>query len=182
MRKDFFRKPWLHVLIWGLVFFHFAFSPDLVVRLFKQHGKPVQVDASLPEESKRIHFVVEDLIPYLRDGEALHQLYGWSLIHPEQDMPLDVFVREIALVGEEKSYFFSVRPEYRKPELPGRFADLNVDFKTLGFSTLIAEDILEPGKYRIGIIFRNTLDDSAFYRDKPVYYLVKTPNTLRLEK
>jgi hypothetical protein len=164
------------------MFFYFIFAPEVVVHFFNEHGKPTQVNVDIPAESDRIRFVVEDLLSYVRDGEALYQLYGWASILPEQNTSHDVYTRELILVGEERNYLFSVRPEYRTPDLPDQFTDLKVDFDTLGFSVLIAEDILKPGKYRIGITFKNTTDASAFYRDKPVYYLVKTPNTLWLER
>jgi hypothetical protein len=181
MSKEFMKKYGLHVLLWAVMFFYFIFSPQLIVRLFNKHGKPIQVNANIPADSGRIHFVVEDLLSYLKDGENLYQLYGWSFILPETDAESDMVVRELALVAEERNYVFAVRPEHRIPNLPGKFTDLTLDFDTLGFSVLIAEDVLQPGKYRIGMVFRNASGASAVYRDKPVYYLVKTPNTLRLE-
>jgi hypothetical protein len=182
MAKKFLMKYGLHILLWAGMFLYFTFSPELIVRLFNEYGKPVQTKASIPAESDQIQFVVEGLLPYLKDGEDLYQLYGWAFILPEEDESLGELVRELALVADEGSYFFPIRPEYRRPDLPTKFKDLDIDFETLGFSVLIAEDILKPGTYRIGISFRNTSDGSAFYRDKPVYYLVKTPNTLRLER
>lgn len=181
MNKQFLKKYGLHVTLWAVMFLYFIFSPQLIVRLFNKHGKPIHVNGSIPAESDQIQFVVEDLLSYLKDGETLYQLYGWGFIVPESDTASDRIVRELALVGEERNYLFAVRPEYRIPDLPGKFADLTLDFDTLGFSVLIAEDVLKPGKYRIGMVFRNVSGASAVYRDKPVYYLVKTPNTLRLE-
>ena len=181
MNKPFLKKYGLHVVLWVVMFFYFIFSPQLIVRLFNKHGKPVQVNISVPAESDRIQFVVEDLRSYLKDGETLYQLYGWALIAPEADIASDMVVRELVLVAEERNYLFAVRPEYRIPNLPAKFTDLKLDFDTLGFSVLIAEDVLKPGKYRIGMVFRSGSGASALYRDKPVYYLVKTPNTLRLE-
>ncbi len=182
MNKNFLKKSGLHVFLWGVMLFYFIFSPDLIVRLFNENGKPVQVNAAIPAESERIEFVVEDLLPYRKDGENLYQLYGWAFLLPEDEPSLNMFIRELALVADERNYVFPMRSEYRNPDLPGKLTGLDIDLNTLGFSALIAEDILKPGKYRIGVVFRNTSDGSALYRDKPVHYLIKTPNTLRLEQ
>jgi hypothetical protein len=182
MIMQFFKKFGLHILLWAAMVFYFTFSPELIVLLFAKNGKPIQIDANIPAESDRINFLIEDLVPYVKDGENLYELIGWSFIIPEQGVSSDLFVREITLISNERRYFFSVRSGYRKPNIPKKFTDIDIDFDTLGLSALIAEDTIMPGKYRIGMVFRNTSDDSAFYRDKPVYYLIKTPNTLRLER
>jgi hypothetical protein len=171
-----------HALLWVVMFFYFIFAPDLYTLVFTQNGKPLQVDTNIPAESDEINFVIEDLVPHVKDGENLYELIGWSFIIPEEGVSTDLFVREIALISNEKTYFFSVRSEHREPELPKKFADINIKFDTLGLSALIAEDTIRPGKYRIGIVFRNTSNGSAFYCDKPTYYLIKTPNTLYLER
>jgi len=125
--------------------------------------------------------MIDGLEPYVKGGENLYNLYGWAFIIPG-NASTDLFIREITLVSNERKYFFSVKSKYRNPELLDKFTDLQVDLDTLGFNILIAEDVIKPGKYRIGIIFRNVLDDSAFYYDKPIRYLIKTPNTLSLER
>jgi hypothetical protein len=177
-----FAKIWPHAFLWLSMLLYFIFAPDVFTYAFVKHGKPLRVDAAVPAESERIHFVIEDLHPYVKDGEHLHELIGWSLILPEEGMSADLFVPEVALVSGERKYFFSAETVYRKPKIPDKFADIDINYDTLGLSVLIAENAIKPGKYRIGVVFRNPSDGSAFYRDKPVYYLVRTPNTLRLEE
>jgi hypothetical protein len=169
-------------IIVGSNVFLLYFCPDLYTLVFTQNGKPLQVDTNIPAESDEINFLIEDLVPHVKDGENLYELIGWSFIMPEEGVSTNLFVREIALISNEKTYFFSVRSEHREPELPKKFADINIKFDTLGLSALIAEDTIRPGKYRIGIVFRNMSNGSAFYCDKPTYYLIKTPNTLYLER
>ena len=179
--KMFVKFRW-HALLWVGMFLYFIFAPDLYTLVFTQNGKPLQVDTNIPAESGEINLVIEDLIPYVKDGENLYELIGWSFIIPEEGVSTDLFVREIVLISTEQTYFFSVRSEHRELELPKKFADLDINFDTLGLSVLIAEDAIRPGKYRIGIVFRNTSDGSTFYHDKPTYYLIKTPNALHLER
>jgi hypothetical protein len=182
IHKKVFTKIGLHILLWVLLILYFVFAPDVVTLAFTQNGKPVQVNGGIPAESDRIHFVIEDLASYVKDGDNLYELIGWSFIVQDEGISPELFVREIALISDERNYFFSVRSGHRKPDIPSRFDDIDIDFNSLGLSVLIGEDAIKPGKYRIGIVFRNTSDGSAYYWDKPVYYLVKTPNTLKLER
>ncbi len=177
-----FTKIMPHLLFWTLMTLYFVFAPDVFTRIFIQNGKPLQIDASIPAESDRIHLVIEDLVPYVKDGENLYELMGWSLMVPEGGISPELFVREIILVSNERKYLFSARTGRREPDLPSEFKGMDINFDTLGLSVLIAEDAIKPGEYRIGVVFRNTSNGSVFYWDKPVYYLVKTPNTLSLER
>jgi len=178
----FIKKSWFHILLWIAMFIYFIFAPDVFTSAFARNGKPLQIDNTIPPESDRITFVIEDLESYVKDGENLYNLYGWALIVPEEVVSTNLFVREITLVSDERKYFFSVKSGYRNPGLQSKFTDAGVELETLGFSVLIAEDVIKPGEYRIGFVFRNISNGSAFYWDKPARYLVKTPNTLSLER
>jgi len=59
---------------------------------------------------------------------------------------------------------------------------MGIKLDTLGFRSLIAEDFIKPGEYRIGIIFKDVATGAAFYADKPSWYLVRTPNTIELQE
>ncbi|HLP82594.1 MAG TPA: hypothetical protein VK141_11500, partial [Nitrosomonas sp.] len=169
---------WLHIFLWTAMLVYFIFAPEWAVFAFAKAGKPLKSDGAIPAETKRITFVVEELEPYSKDGKSLYKLYGWSFIAPEEDQAADFDVRQIVLASSEKVYFFSAESGYRNPDTQRLVADAPVDFNTLGFSTLIAEDAIKPGKYRIGIVFKNSSTGSAYYWDKPAHYLIKTPNTL----
>jgi len=180
MLLKFFKKFWFHIFILAGMFFYLVYAPELVAILSNQ-GKPLLIDGSLPAGSDQISFVIEG-VESSSEGQNLWNLYGWAFIVPQNGIYAASFVREIILVSEERNYFFSAEPVSRNPSMPSYFTDRGVDLETLGFHTLIQQAAIEPGKYRIGIVFRNTADGSAFYQDKPAYFLVKTPNTLRLER
>ena len=179
---NFFRKSWFHILVWVAMLIFFIFAPDLFSLVFTKNGKPLQTDNAIPAESDQITFAIDGFEPYVKDGEKLYRLYGWAVILPGDSMSTDLFVREIILMSDERKYFFSVKSGYRNPNLPREFANVEVELETLGYSVLIAEDVIKPGKYRIGVVFRNISTGSAFYWDKPAHYLVKTPNTLSLAR
>lgn len=176
------KKYQLHIFLWVVMLAYFMFGPDLLAFAFTKTGQPLRTDGAIPAESNRITFVLEDLGSYTKDGKNLYTLYGWAFIAPQGGETANSFVREISLVSEERVYIFSVLSGYRNPGPQSLFAGAAVDLNTLGFNALIAEDTIKPGKYRIGIIFRNPSSGSAFYADKPLHYLIKTPNTLRLER
>ena len=178
MLQNLLRKYWLHIFLWAVMLVYFVFGTDLVTFAFTKTGKPIETDGVIPIESDRITFVVEDLETYIKDGKSLYNLYGWAFILPEKGQGTDSYQREIVLASVKKIYFFQVESEYRNPGPQSLFAEADVDLNTLGFNTLIAEDSIQPGKYRIGIIFRNPSTGLAYYWDKPAHYLVKTPNTL----
>ena len=178
MLLNLLRKYYLHIFLWVIMLAYFLFGPDLVTFVFTNIGKPLQSDGTIPTESDRITFVVEDLEPYLKNGKSLYNLYGWAFIVPELQQERASYIREIALTSDENVYFFSVESDYRNPGPQSLFADVSVDLNTLGFNTLIAEDAIKPGKYRIGILFKDLDTGSAYYYDKPAHFLIKTPNTL----
>ena len=177
------KKYWSHILIWLAMIVYFFFAPDLFTFVFAKNGKPLKTNQIIPLESDKITFVVDGLEPYIKDGEDLYTLYGWSFIARENSNDTEEeFVREIVLVSDERKYFFSVNPEYRNPGLPSEYVNMGIKLGTLGFRALIAEDFIEPGKYRIGIIFKDASTGTAFYADKPSWYLVRTPNTIELQE
>lgn len=180
MMLKLFQKSWFHVLILAAMLFYLVYAPALVA-MNSSKGKPLRIDVSMPAESDQISFAVEG-VGVAPQGKNLWSLYGWAFILPQEELDADSFAREIILISNERKYFFSAESIARNPSMPGYFTDRGVDLETLGFHALIMQAAIKPGKYRIGIVFRNTSDGSAYYRDKPVFYLVKTPNTLRLER
>lgn len=174
------QKYWLHILLWlGMLIYVFV-APYLFALVFMKTGKPLRTEQTIPAESKRITFVIEDAVPYIEGDQDLYNLYGWAFITPDEGENPNSFIREVTLVSEKRIYFFAVKPGYRSPGQESMFTDAGVDLNTLGFNTLIAEDLIQPGKYRIGIVFRDPATGAAYYRDKPEHYLIKTPNTLYL--
>jgi len=175
------KKYWPHLLLWVAMIVYFIFAPNWFTRFFIKSGKPIQAEKLLPSPSNRISFVVDGLNPYTKDGQNLYNLYGWGYIAPEAGETVQGFVPEIALTSDGDIYFFAAETGYRDPGPQSMFSDARVNLDTLGFNTLIAEDSIKPGKYRIAIVFRNPSTGSAFYWDKPAHYLIKTPNTLTLK-
>jgi hypothetical protein len=175
------KKYWPHLLLWVAMIMYFIFAPDLFNRFFIKTGKPLETENTLPSASRRITFVVDALAPYAEDTEGLYSLYGWGYITPEAGETAEGFVPEIALVSDEKIYVFKGKTSYRNPGPASMFADKGVDLDDLGYEAFITGDSIQPGKYRIAMIFKNPSTGEAYYWDKPARYLIKTPNTLTLK-
>jgi hypothetical protein len=175
------KKYWLHLLLWFVMIAYFLFAPGLSARFFIKAGKPLQTESALPKASKRIVFAVDAMAPYAEGNEDLYSLYGWGYISPEDGKTVDGFIPEIALVSDNKAYVFKVRTSYRSPGPASMFANKGVKLDNLGYEAFIAGDTIQPGKYRITMIFKNPTTGEAYSWDKPARYVIKTPNTLTLK-
>jgi hypothetical protein len=174
------KNSWYHVLMLAMMVFYLFYSPELVAR-FSTKGQPLHTDGSIPTELDQIAFVVEGVEASRREQDVWN-LYGWAFIPPREDIHSDALVREIVLISDNRMYFFSAETVSRSPSIPSDLKDQGVDLDTLGFNTVILPAAIKPGKYRIGIIFRDTSVGTAYYSDKPACFLIKTPNTMRVER
>lgn len=175
------RKYGIHIFFWILLGIYLMIAPGLFTPSLVKIGKPIQTDSLNPAESDQISFEVEQLEFRPQNGERLYNLFGWAYILGQEDAA-GRFEREIRLTSDGREYVFSAKTVARNPGPESIFAKLGLNLDMLGFSTQISEDALEPGRYRIGIIFRDPATGKAFYSDKPARYVVKTPNTLKLER
>jgi hypothetical protein len=173
------HKPWIHLLIWVVMLVYFFAMPALYTRTFTKIGRPLE-SRSIPAESNKVIFAVDGLEPDVKDGEKVYNLFGWALMVPGEGKSVGSLVREVVLISDEESYFFPVTSVYRTAPALDKLAGLKVNPNNLGFYAYIADDTMKPGKYRVGIIFRDTTSGAAYYHDKPLYYVIKTPNSLDL--
>src|ERR1044071_6813434 len=111
----FLKNSWFHILIWIMIFIYFFSAPSLFVSVFAKNGKPLHDKINIPAESDQITFMIDGVEPYVKDGENLNHLYGWAFIIPQGNASTDLFIRELALVSNERKYFFSVKSKYRNP-------------------------------------------------------------------
>lgn len=176
----FVKKYGLHILLWVLMGGYLVIAPRLFTSSLIKIGKPIRADGPFPVESKQISYSVEVVKLWPQNGERLYTLIGWAYILGQGDAKN--FKREVVLTSDRNRYVFPAKTFARQPGPESIFVKLGVDLNTLGFNAAMSEDAIQPGKYRIGIIFRDPATGAAFYSDKPARYLVKTPNTLQLKK
>ena len=92
-----------------------------------------------------------------------------------------MYERLIVLTSDSKTYFFPTQTVLR-PSIQKAHQDLGMDLASAGFEAKISKEVLQQGKYRIGIIFKNPSTNSAYFFDKPARYIVRFANGLSYEK
>jgi hypothetical protein len=174
------KKYSLHLFLWLLMVSYFMYAPRFVARFFVKTGKPLQPESSMKVETSQVQFAAEGLEEFREQGERVQGVNGWAFMLPLEGVPLRGLVRELVLTSRERTYTFPVESKFYPIDPKHRYAAF-IDTNTLGFTALISEDAIEPGKYRIGMSFRNPATGVSYYWDKPAHYLIKTPNTFTLK-
>jgi hypothetical protein len=152
-------------------------APSLYTRYVLKDGKPVSFAGEVPQRiTKRISYAVDRLEPVILHGQNLYQLWGWSFIEGETDQ--SVYERFIVLQSGSQTYFFSAENKVR-PDVQAAYTNLHLDLANSGFSAYISKDVIRPGIYRIGILFKNRAGGELYYMITEVR-AIRTANKLRL--
>ena len=174
------KNKWFHILIWVMMLIYISFAPSLYTYFFLKNGKPIDLSEGRPGDSDEIHFAVDALFFQPVDGQDMYNMQGWAFSTLDKSISPDKYERIVVLTSEDNIYFFPSQPAGR-PDVQQGFVDMEMDLIYSGFNAIIAKDVIFPGVYRIGIIFRDPVNGSAHYSDKPAIYLVRTANRLFLK-
>ena len=147
------RKNRLHILVWTLMLIYQVFAPGLYTRFVLLNGKPIQVNGELPAETDQNKYSIDGLDPIVYEGQDLYKLWGWAFLNVDPSKTPDMYEQEIVLTSRSRYYFFPAKSVPR-PGVQEAFKNLNMNLINSGFSTLIAMDVIRPGKYSVGIVFR----------------------------
>ncbi len=161
------KKYRFHILVWLFMLGYLTFAPGLYVSFVLKNGKPIQFQESLPAATELISFWVDHADPVVSQGQVLYNLRGWAFLREESDQ--SQYERFIVLRSDAKDYYFPAQTNERL-DVQKAFPNLNIDVRNSGFSTFIAKDVVRPGSYHIGIIFR--------HQPSNFIYLVVTENVL----
>lgn len=176
--SNWIRKNRFHILIWVVMIAFVILAPRIQAEFFIRDGRPIQLNGELPAETSQLMFYV-DRVEVYDDQGILYNLRGWAFSTVDKNIPPSQYQREIVLISEHGNYVFSTRAERRK-DVQNHFSDLGMNLDMPGFSVLINKNIIENGKYSIGIIFRHLPSGSAYYINT-FKILVRTPNSIKLE-
>jgi hypothetical protein len=154
------RKGWVHLLVWTAMIVYLVLAPNLYANYFIKNGKPIQFREGLPAVTDQISYSVSSLVSTMSDGQEIYNLWGWAFLHEEADQ--SQYERFIVLKSDKRDFFFPVK-SFERPEVQKAFPDLKIDVTNSGFSTYISKDAISPGSYRIGIVFRNKLNNFTSY-------------------
>jgi hypothetical protein len=150
----------LHILIWALMLAYVIAAPDLYARFVLKNGKPVQESVELPVPTDQILFSADRLDP-VPGGQGLFNLWGWAFAREEPDQ--SHYERFIVLQSSTNTYFFPTQ-SFEYPQVQAAFPDLAINVMNSGFSTYISKDLIQPGSYQVGILFRHRTSSAIYYR------------------
>jgi hypothetical protein len=133
-------------------------------------------DEKLPQVTDQISYAVDRIDTIVFRGQNLYNLSGWAFMRGEPDQA--AYERLIVLQSENRVYFFSSVNNAR-PDVQAEFTDLHLDLINTGFSAYISKDMVEPGTYQIGILFKDRANGTIYYvvTNKSV---IRTSNKLQL--
>jgi hypothetical protein len=145
-------------------------APPLYTRYVLKAGKAVSFAEDLPRRiTKRISYAVDRLDPVIFHSQNLYELWGWSFIKGETDQ--SAYERFIVLQSGSQTYLFSIENKVR-PDVQSTYTNLHLDLTNSGFSAYISKDVIKPGIYQIGILFKNRASGQ-------IYYIVTHARTIR---
>ncbi len=115
-------------------------------------GDPVGVNIELPVGAVHAQYFVEQLIPTEADG--IYELKGWSFLNTDTASDAGNYDRQIILLTGSRNYAFSASIHSRA-DVEAHFSDNPANLTMSGFLAQIDSSAIEPGIYRIGLLFRS---------------------------
>ncbi len=174
--KKVLRVTWPHLVIWGMMVLYLIVAPGIYDHFFVVEGKPIEVNVRLPAMVGESRSGVDALVIYNKQG-GVYQLWGWAFPMVNKSIPAGDYERQIVLATPTRNYVFAAETVERA-DVQEYFNDLGMDLTNSGFSALISKNAIELGEYRLGIVFRNLQDNTAYYIDTK-RSLIRTPNQLK---
>jgi len=162
----------IHFLILIAIISYVILAPIIYAHYFVQAGKPIKVEANLPNVTDEIIFSFDSNGSAIFDGQKLHQLNGWAFI--PQVRSQSKFNQYLVLNSGSRTYFFSIESVARS-DLRDFYLAQGQDEHLTGFNVLISGDNIRSGVYNIGFLFQNTTENREYYSVSN-RYLVRTPN------
>ena len=94
----------IHFLILIAIISYVILAPIIYAHYFVQAGKPIKVEANLPNVTDEIVFSFDSNGSAILDGQKLHQLNGWAFI--PQVRSQSKFNQYLVLNSGSRTYFF----------------------------------------------------------------------------
>ena len=167
-----------HILLWIVMVTYLIIGPDLYALFVLTNGKAVHLNQELPAPTKDIQFNLDRLDPIKYSGQDLYYILGWSFYLGDKEQAM--YDRYLVLQSDTKTYFFPTEINQRT-DLNKHFTDINIDLLYAGYSALISKDVIRPGKYHLGILFKYRLGNEIYYYESN-YMVTRTANHLILGK
>jgi hypothetical protein len=142
-------------------------------RFFLSEGRPVSVDLEKSVQTKLIKYAISNF----NHKDEYDILSGWVVFTKTRDQ--SQYERFLLLRSDAKTYFFPLTSVAR-PDLLKKFHSLKVDAPKAGFNTRISSNFIQPGEYRVGILFRHKKSNAGYYTITG-RVIIRTPNLFFLK-
>lgn len=162
------RRTWLHLLAWAAMLLFTLAAPQLHYRWFAADGRSTLFTDPLPKATTKNEFSIQRLSTISRFGEPLYRLSGWAFLTLDPALAPEDYTRRLLLHSESRSFVYPTETLMRL-KLNRKFSNLPFDLRSAAFYATIAIDSLEPGSYKVYLLFSHPSGKT---------YLVRTPRTL----
>ena len=170
-------KPWVHILLWGLMIAFLFIAPQVKDRLTITHGKPVAIEGVNLDTPANILSSVDNLEQVKIGDQFLYRMNGWSYINNGKKQTR--YTIYLVLRTDEAQYLFTTVP-VESVRLRDSYPDVESDLSISGFTADIARDTLRNGTYEIGFLYVDKRDGSMWFGGTD-RQLVKTLTRLKLK-
>jgi hypothetical protein len=169
---------WVHFLLWGVMVLFLFVAPEVKDRVTIVIGKPVSVEATLPESTDVMRYMVDRLSEVKIDGQRLYRVQGWSFLPDETSQPqYEIY---FVLVSDRNRYTFKTTPD-KRTDVELAFPEVEADLSKSGYDVLIARETLDVGQYDIGILYLEPNSGETIFQTTDSR-LIRTMNKILLEK
>lgn len=168
-------KPWIHLVLWGVMILYLFIAPPIKDRLTIVEGKPVDMGEVSLESQDIIRYTIDKFNEVKSGRQMLYRAIGWSFIEEEvKQTDYDVF---FVLSSDQATYFFpTIRGD--REDVEKAFPEIVSDLSKSGFTALIARETMKNGEYRVGFLYKNKTSGKTIYQSTEKW-MVKTLNKLQ---
>jgi hypothetical protein len=128
-----------------------AETPNLV-NLNLELGHPDQLNQNLVTSTREIRYFIDGLDSITVNRRHFYNLWGWSFLMDGKDQL--GYDRWIVLQSTKNTYFYSAK-KVERDDVQQSFASLDLDLTESGFSAYIASNSIQPGTYKVGLLFKH---------------------------
>jgi hypothetical protein len=175
--QQFIRKTWPHILAWCFALAYLVLAPGTYAHFFVHDGQALDTGAQLSGRTRKFQSNIDGISLY--DQRGIYQIVGWGFLTMSNALPVEDYERQVVLASAERNYVFTATP-VKRSDVTAYFSELGVNLNLSGFSSLIYAFAVEPGSYKIKLVFKNP-DRQEKYIDTG-RCLTRTPNYLVLEE
>jgi hypothetical protein len=172
--KNWITRNQKHLIIWAILIVYLFAANPIYIHFFLKNGKPVSENIALPPAAKTVVFKLADMQPVRIDGQDLYQIRGFAFQNYDPSLANTI---TIVLSSKTQNIAFSTS-SVDHPNMIESYPGYTQSMDHDEFSMLLADRVLEPGTYQVGILLEQTGGTTRSYVATGST-IIKTPNTIQ---